>query len=218
MLELAHLVWSLDQREITLPDTCTLQATTISCVNEFDWAQVIVSAIVPAIIGVMAAVLATGIANRHQRSEASKQRKIVATAAIMRAAHNMVRSSHRSKEDMRDQASEFEISIRILSVELQSPAGKAFVEELTAWRRSIGADCRSLNELGPGHDHDTESINDVRAKAVRFVEYLDDWLHLNDRQLARMVQEMSEAAAQLWPHIKPEDRKLPRLGANPKSN
>jgi hypothetical protein len=176
-----------------------------------------VSAIVPAIIGVMAAVLATGIANRHQRREASKQRKIVATSAIMRAAHNMVRSSHRSKEDMRDQASEFEISIRILSVELQTPAGRAFVEELTGWRRTIASDCRSLSELGPRHDHNTESINDVRYRAARFVEYLDDWLHLNDRQLARLVQEMSQTAAQLWPHIKPEDRKLPRLGANPQS-
>ncbi|WCI09624.1 hypothetical protein PJ267_08985 [Arthrobacter sp. OVS8] len=161
----------------------------------------------------MAAVLATGIANRHQRFEASKQRKIVATAAIMRAAHNMVRSSHRNKEDMRDQASEFEISIRILSVELRTPAGKAFVEELTAWRRTIAADCRSLNEVSPRRDHDTESINDVRAKAAKFVEYLDEWLHLDDRQLARMVQEMAEEAAQIWPHIKPEDRRLPRLGA-----
>lgn len=197
-----------------MPDTCTLQATIITCVTEFDWPQVIASAIIPAIIGVMAAVLATGIANRHQRTEASKQRKIVATVAIMHAAHNMVRSSHRNKEDMRDQASEFEISIRILSVELQTPTGKDFVEELTGWRRTISADCRKLNEVHPSHDHDTESINEVRAKAAKFVEYLDDWLHLNDRQLGRMVKDMAETAAQLWPHIKPEDRKLPRLGAN----
>lgn len=197
-----------------MPDTCTLQANIITCVTEFDWAQVTVSALVPAIIGVMAAVLATGIANRHQRNEASKQRKIVATAAIMRTAHNMVRSSHRNKEAMRAQASEFEISIRILSVELQTPAGRAFVDELKAWRRTIADDCRSLKELRPRQDHNTEPINAVRSKTAAFVEYLDAWLHLNERQLARMVEEMSAEAARLWPDIKPEDRKLPRLGTH----
>jgi membrane glycosyltransferase len=198
-----------------MPDTCTVQANIITCVTEFDWAQVMVTALVPAIIGVMAAVLATGIANRHQRGEASKQRKIVATAAIMRSAHNMVRSSHRNKEAMRDHASEFEIAIRILSVELQTSAGRAFVDELKAWRRAIAADCRSLEVLPPEQDHDTKPINEVRSKKDAFVEYLDEWLHLNERQLAGMVEEMSAAAARLWPHINPEDRKLPRLGANP---
>lgn len=197
-----------------MPDTCTLQANIITCVTEFDWAQVIVTALIPAIIGVMAAVLATGIANRHQRGEASKQRKIVATAAIMRSAHNMVRSSHRNKEAMRDHASEFEIAIRILSVELQTSAGRAFVDELKAWRRAIAADCRSLEVLLPEQDHDTKAINEVRSKKDAFVEYLDEWLHLNERQLAATVEEMSAGAARLWPHIKPEDRKLPRFGAN----
>lgn len=85
-----------------MPDTCTLQANTITCETNFDWMQVILTAVVPAIIGVLAAVLATGIANRHQRREASKQRKIIATAAVMRSADNMVRSSHRNKEEMRN--------------------------------------------------------------------------------------------------------------------
>lgn len=142
-------------------------------VTEFDWAQVTVSALVPAFIGVMAAVLATGIANRHQRNEASKQRKIVATAAIIRSAHNMVRSSHRNKEEMRAHSLEFEISIRTLSVELQTPAGRAFVDQLKAWRRTIANDCRNLKELRPRQDHNTESINAVRSKTAALVEYLD---------------------------------------------
>lgn len=196
-----------------MPDTCTLQENTITCVTDFDWAQIILTAVIPAFIGIIAAVLATGIANRHQRHEASKQRKIIATADIMRSANNMVRSSHRNKEEMRNHASEFEIAIRILSVELQTPAGNAFVDELKAWRRAIAADCRSLEVLHPEQDHDTKPINEVRSKTVAFVEYLDEWLHLSERQLAAMVEEMSAEAARLWPHIKPEDRKLPRLGA-----
>lgn len=196
-----------------MPDTCTLQANTISCTNEFDWVQVLVSALIPAFIGVLAAVLATAIANRHQRREASKQRKIVATGQIIRSAYQMVRSSHRDKAIMRDYASEFEISIRVLSVELQTEAGKAFVEELTAWRRAITADCRSLPELGPRKDHNTREINAVRSKTAAFVEYLDEWLHLNDPQLAKLVGQMSEEAAHLWPHVNAEHRKLPRLGA-----
>lgn len=126
---------------------------------------------------------------------------------------NMVRSSHRNKEEMRKHASEFEIAIRILSVELQTPAGSDFVNELKAWRRAIAADCRSLEVLPPEQDHDTKAINEVRSKTVSFAEYLDEWLHLSERQLAAMVEEMSAEAARLWPHIKPEDRKLPRLGA-----
>lgn len=70
----------------------------------------------------------------------------------MRAAFNMLRSSYRNKQEMRDQAPESEISIRILSVELQTLNGKAFIQELFAWRRALVRDCHRLPELPPEAD------------------------------------------------------------------
>lgn len=76
----------------------------------------------------------------------------------MRSAYDMVRSSHGNKEEMRH-ASEFEICNQILSVELETPAGKAFVEELNAWRQTIAANCRGLQELDPRQDHSPRSAS-----------------------------------------------------------
>lgn len=194
-----------------MPDTCTIAGNTIACVTDFDWLAVF-SAIVPAVIGVGAAILAAWLANSHQRNEASKQRKIVQSAAIMRAAFNTLRSSYRNKEEMRDQAAEFEISIRILSVELQTPHGQAFIQELYAWRRALVQDCHNLPVLPPEADRKTEAITAVRKKTDAFVEYLDDWLHVHDRGLGDYSAEMRKEWIRLWPDIDPERRRMSRLG------
>lgn len=194
-----------------MPDICSITGDTITCVAGVDWLAVF-SAIAPAVIGVGAAILATWLANSHHRSEASKQRKIVQSAAIMRAAFNMLRSSYRNKEEMRDHASELEISIRILSVELQTTHGQAFVRELDAWRRALVQDCHRLPQLPLEADPNTEVIRGVRRKTDAFVEYLDDWLHVPDRQLGDYSGKMKKAWIRLWPDIDPPDRTLPQLG------
>ena len=194
-----------------MPDTCTITGNTITCVTDSDWLAIF-SAIVPAVIGVGAAILAAWLANRHQRNEASKQRKIVQSAAIMRAAFNMLRSSYRNKLEMRDSASEFEISIRILSVELQTPGGQAFIQELFAWRRALVRDCHQLPELPPEADRSAEDIKALRLRTDAFVEYLDDWLHVPDRELGNYSERMKKEWIRRWPDIDPELRLKPQLG------
>jgi fumarate reductase subunit D len=196
-----------------MPDICTIVGNTMTCDTSTDWLAAVVAPLIAALIGAVIGLGAALLANRHQRKEASKQRKITATSSIMRSAFNMVRSSHRDKHQMRDHASEFEIAIRMLSVELQSKPGEAFIRELFSWRRELTGDCRRLPEIDADGDHNTPDITDVRKKINEFADFLTEWLHLPDNGLARVVRDMRRERERLWPVPEPDAGSQPRLGA-----
>lgn len=116
------------------------------------------------------------------------------------------------KLEMRDSASEFEVSIRILPVELQTPGGQAFIQELFAWRRALVRDCHQLPELPPEADRSSAEIKALRMRTDAFVEYLDDLLHVPDRELGDYSEQMRKEWIRRWPDIDPELHLKPRLG------
>ncbi|MFJ5695850.1 hypothetical protein ACIP9X_18625 [Arthrobacter sp. NPDC093125] len=91
---------------------------------------------------------------------------------------------------MRDSASEFEVFIRILPVELQTTGAQAFIQELFAWRTALVRDCQQLPELPPEADRSSAEIKALRMRTDAFVEYLDDWLHVPDRELGDYSEQM----------------------------
>jgi hypothetical protein len=191
-----------------LPDTCTIVANTITCASGFDW-----STVWPALIGIGAAILAALLTNSHQRKEASKQRQSVATAAVMRAAYNMVRSSHRDLDKMLDHSSEFAISIRILAADLQSDPGPSFYVELLKWKYHLDADCNALPFLDRSDDHGTAEIKAVGKHNTEFVGFLNSWLHIafvhewfppaRWFKRKKLIDNMQAARLRLWPAVEP---------------
>lgn len=82
-------------------------------------------------------------------------------------------------------------------------------------RQDLGATssgtAHQLPELPPEADRSSAEIKALRMRDA-FLEYLDDWLHVPDRELGDYSEQMKKEWIRRRPDIDPEPRLKPQLG------